>query len=165
MPDKRYDQVTTDDVGNFRTVATGAAGGSSLFAFTAAQTEQFISIWDAALASTTSGDRADGLTKALATLDLTHPGASAAYDYIVTVFGFDSMPAAFTYADYRNPGTVVMPPTRVTRASATLGAMLMQWIHCFPIYGVCITSTTAHAGAGGSVKTRIRFQKSGDRVQ
>jgi len=160
---RAYLQVTTDDVGAFRVPATGLAGGSASIAFTAALTEAVIAVWDASL-SITGTVPLTGTAKAVSTLDMTHPGATEAYDYIVTVLGLDEMPASYTYADYRDVAAVVVPPTRITRASATNGASLPQWVHCHPIYAVIVTSTTAHAGAGGAIKSRFRFQNHSDIV-
>lgn len=151
--------MPSSSYGGWLLVSAPSTAGSATYAFLGAVTETAVALYD------TKGGTAivDGAGKTFMSLDTKHTGGTNAFDYVLTVYGLDVLPATFTYAAYRYAASEVVPPTRITCASATGGAGLVTVPHQYRYYLWVITSTGV--AAGGNVVFGAKFWSPGDALQ
>ena len=142
--------ILSVDNGRWRDVANPALAGSSGYVYNAVLVDNTpIALWDS------FGELSDSHSPhTVATPIVVHTAATKAYDYGLAVIGLDTLPAAFTYADYRDAGDIVWAIRRITQDSGLEGIVSMPALMTNRYY-LFVASWTA-VDPGGAITLGIR---------
>lgn len=135
--------IKTTGRGGYLDPATGAAGGSSAPTVSAVNADAILAVWDSEGGTDPCGPPEIGRPFALAPTVEVAPTVAVAYDFGWLLLGRDTLPSAFTVADWRDGATVVVPPTRCARSHASNGVAQPEVLHLFRFYVWAISANSA----------------------
>ena len=149
-------QFSSATKGEFLKTTDGTSGGSAAPVVNAVNADLILAVLDTQGGTASGGPASqDGAIVISPTVEVA-AAVAVAYDFNWICFGRDTLPAAFTYADWRNGASVIVPVTRCTRASTGLGAPQVEALHLFRYVVWAISANAAGTAPAVAVTCKAR---------